>query len=89
MTTDTKRKQVAVRFHGDKLCTSAVSQRLRHDPSQYGDDALCHTDADIARSFAEGVQDVADETFNMVSVDGDTRQTICLPSWLAARPLTS
>lgn len=35
------------------------------------------TDADIAPELCRRREDVADETFNMISVDGDTRQTIC------------
>ena len=50
-------------------------QRLRHDPSQHGHHALLchHRCSHLRRRFCKRRSaEVVDDTFNMVSVDGDT-----------------
>ena len=70
MTTDTKRKQVAVRFPiGDKLCTIggiAKGSGMIH-PNMATMLCFVTTDADIAPELLQkACKDVADETFNMI-----------------------
>ena len=76
MTTDTKRKQVAVRFPiGEKMCTIggiAKGSGMIH-PNMATMLCFVTTDADIAPELLQkACKDVADETFNMISIDGDT-----------------
>ncbi|WP_308754410.1 bifunctional glutamate N-acetyltransferase/amino-acid acetyltransferase ArgJ [uncultured Anaerotruncus sp.] len=76
MTTDTKRKEVAVRFSlGGKTCTVggiAKGSGMIH-PNMATMLCFVTTDAAIAPALLQkALKCVADETFNMVSVDGDT-----------------
>ena len=77
MTTDTKRKEIAISFTaGGKVCQiGGICQGFRHDPSQYGDYARLHHDRlrHLSRNAPEGTFNRrCANTFNMVSVDGDT-----------------
>ena len=76
MTTDTRRKEVAVRFPlGGKTCTIggiAKGSGMIH-PNMATMLCFVTTDAAIAPALLQkALKCVADETFNMVSVDGDT-----------------
>lgn len=76
MTTDTRRKEVAVRFPlGGKTCTVggiAKGSGMIH-PNMATMLCFVTTDAAIAPALLQkALKCVADETFNMVSVDGDT-----------------
>ncbi|MCQ4897271.1 bifunctional glutamate N-acetyltransferase/amino-acid acetyltransferase ArgJ [Anaerotruncus sp. DFI.9.16] len=76
MTTDTKRKEVAVRFPlGGKTCTIggiAKGSGMIH-PNMATMLCFVTTDAAISPALLQkALKCVADETFNMVSVDGDT-----------------
>ncbi|MGI5965305.1 bifunctional glutamate N-acetyltransferase/amino-acid acetyltransferase ArgJ [Anaerotruncus rubiinfantis] len=76
MTTDTKRKEIAVRFEiGGKIASVggiAKGSGMIH-PNMAT--MLCFVTSDVAIAPAmlqKACKEVADETFNMISVDGDT-----------------
>ena len=76
MTTDTVKKEFAVEFQlGDKIChigAIAKGSGMIH-PNMATMLAFVTTDVDISKEILnEVVQEVVADTFNMVSVDGDT-----------------
>lgn len=76
MTTDTVKKEFAVEFSiGDKIChmgAIAKGSGMIH-PNMATMLAFVTTDVAISKNMLnEVIHDVVDETFNMVSVDGDT-----------------
>lgn len=76
LTTDTEKKQYAVKFQvGGKTCTiggMAKGSGMIH-PNMATMLCFITSDADIDRDLMQkGLKDVVDDTFNMISIDGDT-----------------
>ncbi len=76
MTTDTKRKQVAVKFllDGRECVVGGIAKGSGMIHPNMAT-MLCFVTSDVAVSAAmiqKACKEVADETFNMISVDGDT-----------------
>lgn len=84
MTTDTRLKQIAVEFTlGSKICRvggMAKGSGMIH-PNMATMLSFVTTDAKISsEALSTALKDVADKTFNMISVDGDTstNDTLCV-----------
>lgn len=94
MTTDTVKKEIAVEFHmGDAVCKIAGIAKGSGMIHPNMATMLCFITTDVAieaELLQSALKKVADDTFNMVSIDGDTStndMACVLASGKAGNPL--